>query len=129
MVGNCHIWQGCLTPDGYPRIIRNGNSNIRAHRYFYEGLHGPIPEGQVVRHVCDNPLCLNPEHLILGTVDDNVRDRVERARSHCHITDEKIALIKELRATTTLSQKEVGKIVGCSQMYISKLERNLLKRL
>lgn len=126
--GECHLWQGCLTPDGYPRVIRNGNSNVRGHRFFYEELHGPLPPGLVVRHTCDNRLCLNPNHLILGTVDDNVVDRTERRRTHCYVSDEQIAQIKLLRDTTPLSQEEVARIVGCSQTFISKMERGLFKR-
>lgn len=123
----CHIWTGCKTPDGYPRVGRKGNPNIRAHRYFYEQLHGKIPEGQVVRHTCDNPLCLNPEHLILGTPDENVQDRSERARTHNHVSFEQVEEVKRLRALG-LSQLKTANLVGCSQMFISKLERGLFKR-
>jgi hypothetical protein len=47
---------------------------------MYEQCFGPIPEGQVVRHSCDTPLCINPEHLILGTFLDNIQDKVDRGR-------------------------------------------------
>lgn len=51
-----------------------------AHRAMFTAIHGPIPDGQVVRHQCDNRLCANPAHLILGTKADNWKDAVERNR-------------------------------------------------
>ena len=48
------------------------------HRAVYAMVHGAIPKGLVVRHTCDNTLCVNPKHLIIGTQLDNIRDRVER---------------------------------------------------
>lgn len=123
----CHLWTGCLTPDGYPRVSRDGNPNLRGHRYFYEQVHGKIPEGLVIRHTCDNPLCLNPEHLITGTVDENVQDRIERSRTHNHVSDEQVEEVKRLRSLG-LSQLKTAHLVGCSQMFISKLERGIFKR-
>lgn len=76
----CWLWQGA--PDnkrGYARIYVAGNG-IAVHRFSWVLLHGPIPEGLVVRHRCDVPNCVNPEHLELGTPADNNRDKVERGR-------------------------------------------------
>lgn len=56
---------------------------VGAHVMAYVTEHGPVPPGMVVRHfVCDNPPCVNPEHLRLGTVGDNNRDMVARGRHH-----------------------------------------------
>jgi hypothetical protein len=79
---SCWLWQGKLDPKGYGRL-----SQHKAHRYSYE-LHfgailkAPVSADQlVVRHKCDNPSCVNPEHLELGTRDDNNKDRHRRNRS------------------------------------------------
>ncbi len=60
--------------DGYCRIHFHG-IDTRVHRVVYMLLNGDIPEGMVVRHICDHPDCINPEHLILGTQADNAKDR------------------------------------------------------
>jgi len=54
---------------------------IRMHRQMYLMVKGPIPEGNVVRHTCDNSRCINPAHLKVGSHADNVQDRVDRDRS------------------------------------------------
>ena len=65
--------------DGYPRARVDGVLD-RVHRHVYRRFKGEIPEGKIIRHTCDNRLCCNPDHLILGTHADNARDRVERGR-------------------------------------------------
>lgn len=120
--GDCWIWTGCLNSDGYPKLARNKNFNVKGHRYVYEQLKGEVPEGHVVRHTCDNPLCLNPDHLLTGTPTDNMKDRQSRERTNNFISDEVTEKIKDLRSTG-LSQSKVAAIVGCHQTHISKLER------
>lgn len=58
----------------------NGQRLVAAHRAVYERFVGPIPDGLIVRHRCDNPPCCNPAHLVVGTTADNQRDRRERNR-------------------------------------------------
>ena len=76
----CWPWIGCKDVHGYGRIaiLRVG---ILAHRISYEFAYGPIPEDKnIVRHRCDNPICVNPYHLEIGTIADNMRDKCERGR-------------------------------------------------
>lgn len=68
------------TSNGYP-VHTVSRRLIYLHRETYEQIYGTIPHGMVVRHKCDNRLCINPHHLELGTVADNVNDRVLRGRS------------------------------------------------
>jgi hypothetical protein len=65
---------------GHKEFKRNGKLQY-IHRYTYEKHYGKIPDGLIVRHKCDNPSCINIEHLELGTHADNVADRVSRGRS------------------------------------------------
>ena len=75
----CWEWTGAKDGRGYGQVNR-GNKTLRAHRVSYEAYHGQIPSGMVVRHSCDNPSCINPDHLCHGTVQDNVMDRELRGR-------------------------------------------------
>lgn len=79
----CWPWIGGAFASGYGRLALDDHqrSSVRAHRWGYETLVGPIPPGEVVRHACDTPLCQNPAHWILGTSAMNSRDMVERGRS------------------------------------------------
>jgi len=79
--GECQTWTGARQSGGYGALRINGR-NVRAHRIAWVLAHrAPVPEGMVIRHRCDNPPCCNPEHLVLGTRRDNVRDMIERGRS------------------------------------------------
>lgn len=72
---------------GYGRASRDGR-RILAHRYAWEQAHGPVPVGLFVLHACDNPPCVNVEHLFLGTYADNNADRDAKGRTqrgHRHV--------------------------------------------
>lgn len=75
----CWIWQGASFTDGYGKCGWFGKTR-RAHRVFYEVYKGAIPEGLLVLHKCDTPLCVNPDHLWLGTQNDNSRDMISKGR-------------------------------------------------
>ena len=71
----CNEWTAATDKDGYGRFFWDGATG-QAHRYIWEAERGPIPEGLVVRHVgCSNPSCVNPDHLDVGTQQENMKDR------------------------------------------------------
>jgi hypothetical protein len=75
----CWEWRGRRNRDGYGMICRLGRQDL-VHRVFYRERVGSIPEGLYVCHRCDNPPCVNPEHLFLGTHRDNMNDMEAKGR-------------------------------------------------
>lgn len=82
----CLLWTGAAWPTGYGKFSIRGRL-CRAHRVSWEIAHGPIPDGLLVRHDCDTPSCVNPDHLRLGTDAENSRDKVSRGRNRNPIAD------------------------------------------
>lgn len=76
----CKVWTGSCDRQGYGRFSLKGRM-FKAHRIAYEIHVGPIPGGLCVLHRCDNPPCVTPEHLWLGTVADNNKDAAAKGRS------------------------------------------------
>jgi hypothetical protein len=102
-----------------------------AHRYVWQQANGPIPNGLVVRHKCDNPACVNLDHLELGTQADNMADRVNRNRVNpardvdlpqTRIPAETIPLIRA-RLASGEYQKDIAKEFGVNQSTISRLAK------
>ena len=76
----CWIWTGRVQNSGYANIRHNGK-HMGAHRASYLAYKGDIPEGVMVCHACDTPLCVNPDHLFLGSHKDNMIDRNRKGRT------------------------------------------------
>ena len=76
---DCWEWQASINNVGYG-LIRDEGKMRSTHRVSYEEHIGPIPHGMCVCHVCDNPRCINPDHLWVGTMLDNMRDMIKKGR-------------------------------------------------
>jgi hypothetical protein len=83
-VGDCLVWVGSINNNGYGRLIVSVDgcrATSYAHRASYEQHVGPIPEGAEILHSCDNPPCIEPTHLRVGTQKQNAADMVARERN------------------------------------------------
>jgi hypothetical protein len=110
----CWIWTGCRDSKGYGRINHTG-----AHRISWALFRGAIPVGLHVLHKCDTPLCVNPEHLFLGTHRDNVADMVKKGRHTCRVTPEQIHEIR----TSSESERDLGLKLGISRGTVGDIRR------
>lgn len=78
--GECLEWRGARVGDGYGQLRWDGK-RVLAHRLAWQNKNGQIPDGLNVLHRCDNPPCVNPAHLFLGTHQENMRDRDAKGRN------------------------------------------------
>lgn len=124
--GECWLWTG-RTHNGYGMV-----ANRRAHRVAWELTHGPIPDGLDVLHQCDNPPCVRPDHLRIGTHADNMREASERRRfpngaawrlahagANVKVTEDDVRAIRARYAAGDITQKDLGLEYGLSQSGIS----------
>lgn len=147
----CWIWTGSKRNKGYGAFSYTVGGRLiqgRAHRYSYELHKGAIRPGYFVLHKCDNPACVNPDHLFLGTNEDNIRDMLKKGRhiaggTHCgdegdwkrgtkhhaaKLTEEDVRELRRLHATGEWSYSQLGKRfqIGPSAAY--KIVKRLLWR-
>lgn len=106
----CWLWIGSLSGKMQDRgQFSHGGKKHQAHRFVFEMINGPLAEGEVVRHTCDNSLCCNPTHLIRGTKSENERDKYMRDRAGLPVRV--VREIKRLLETTDYSQVQIAAIV------------------
>jgi hypothetical protein len=124
---DCWEWQGTRTANGYGTILGDGKRHY-AHRVSYEIADGPIPEGLDVCHHCDNPPCINPAHLFLGTATDNARDMAAKGRAGItsKITPAQAEEIRVRYRAGGILQRELAVEYGLSQPTVSEILSDVL---
>jgi hypothetical protein len=120
----CWAWTGQLNWAGYPLVWKNGKA-VKAHREMYRLAKGELPDDLVICHSCDNPACVNPDHLFAGTRYDNNNDakrknRNQHGESHwrAKLTYEDIQKI----LADTRSQSNIAKEYGVDPSHISRIK-------
>lgn len=110
----CWEWQGTRSHYG---VMNDHGTTVYAHRFAWEQANGPMPEGKVVRHTCDNKFCVNPAHLLLGSQGENVQDAVER-QLNCfgerhgrhRLTEQQVVEIKQHLREGKLNQRQIAEL-------------------
>lgn len=126
---DCLVFVGQRDRKGYGRVQFDGRLQP-SHRVTWEIMNGPIPDGLVVRHECDNAPCCNPDHLRLGTVADNAADMLKRGRQatgerngSAKLTDDAVRAIRERYAAGGVTHRVLGAEYGVSPVVIGLIVR------
>jgi hypothetical protein len=130
--GDCLVWRGDTKTDkdGYPILYRGGRT-VKMHRYVYSKINKQFDitnKHCLVRHLCNNPSCLRPEHLTCGSSVDNMKDRdlagrTQQGERHVdsRLTEEQVIRIKNLLATTDLKRVELARVFKVNERTISQI--------
>lgn len=126
----CWHWVGGAStgPHGVRRYgtMTVARKTVSVHRFSWEMQNGKIPDGMHVLHRCDNPICVNPAHLFLGTPLDNAKDRDGKRRGRVprlRLTPERVTELRELYATGEWPQVALATRFAISQANVSKIVR------
>jgi hypothetical protein len=125
---DCWEWQGALDRKGYGQIKLRSYKRGSAHRVSYELHYGECPDDMSVCHICDNPRCVNPAHLFLGTLQDNLRDMRQKGR-HVHgdthpqvkISSAQVRAIRKRYAKEGVSYQELAEEYDTTPRYVSEI--------
>lgn len=140
-LGQCHLWLGGVDKWGYGKC-HLGSKTWIAHRLSYTIFKGVIPDGMMILHKCDNPRCVNPDHLSAGSNADNTRDKMQRRRHQIHtnpdcirganngatkLTTEDVREVRRMREAG-VSLSKIGARFGVRMHTIQKLLKGVTWR-
>jgi len=121
----CWEWRAGRSSMGYGVFWLDGKS-VSAHRWSWEASNGDVPADMVVCHSCDNPACVRPGHLFIGTQRQNQEDKARKDRSlygernpKAKLTTKQVQWIRAIYKHTEYTQKEIARLYGVSQSLIS----------
>jgi len=124
----CWLWKGSIVLDRYGQIFI-GKRKIRAHRLSWTIHFGEIPKGLLVCHHCDNPSCVNPKHLFLGTNKDNLLDAGKKGRlsypypgvggGNSKLTKEQVLEIRKLYKKGSMDHRELAELFNVTERTIA----------
>lgn len=118
---DCWTWIGAKNRRGYGKLSFRKNKTMPAHRASYILFKGDIPSGMLVCHSCDNPPCVKPAHLWLGTISDNVCDMIKKNRSpNQKLTTEMVIDIRN-KFENGYTQKKLQEVFNISNGIISQI--------
>jgi len=106
----CWLWTAAHWKNGYGRFAKTTDQSVLAHRMAYQLFCAEIPEGQCVCHKCDNPSCVNPDHLFIGSHQENANDKVLKNRQAKGSKIRILALTKNEAAEIIKSKDSVRKL-------------------
>jgi hypothetical protein len=125
----CWTWTGYINRGGYGKFLLRDRKPVSAHRFAYELIHGPIPDGLSVCHTCDNRNCVRPDHLFLGTPAENASDRDTKGRwssgpkrHSAKLTESDVREIRQL-AASGMPQSDIGKRFGVHEDTVIRIVR------
>lgn len=122
----CWLWNGTSKTNGYGTMPVNGKTKM-VHRLAYEKAYGEIPEGLMVCHKCNTRLCINPDHLYVGTHNDNMKDMANsdvmkgEANPQSILTQSQVLEIRQHIQERKIVYRELAKMYGVSRTAIKDI--------
>jgi hypothetical protein len=122
---SCWVWTAATDSDGYG--VFNAPGHRAAHPFSYELHNGPIPEGLCVLHKCDNPPCVRPDHLFLGTKKDNAVDMAIKGRCRTtRLTPEQVIAIRSRYREGGVTMLALGQEYGVNKTTVRRIIKRLM---
>lgn len=137
----CWNWSGAISGNNGYGTVSDGQKSCKAHRLSYELFVGPIPKRRIIMHTCDNPICINPDHLKVATHKENMWDAAVKNRfrsvsffrnpethSHAKLNWEKVGKIRTLFKEQIYTYVELAKLFGIGAGTIRAIVNNKIWR-